>query len=214
MFGPRRYRSNSRLIVEQEETAALHSFISSASVYNLGLFMSCTDVWFFLFRNFSLLLWSVLQSSTLLCLHSVLFPWHACYLDSDEWPWWLCFLFTTAHPLSRRCKQANTCMGTKSILSTGASVVWDSFLFKRNGESDYLQMDKEGQRLQSAYFSIRLTWKKSIQTLHSCANKAPSVMTSVSEESSGGYWGQPSVMYPKPPCWPRSCIMCQESKFW
>lgn len=133
MFGPRRYRSNSRLIVEQEETAALHSFISSASVYNLGLFMSCTDVWFFLFRNFSLLLWSVLQSSTLLCLHSVLFPWHACYLDSDEWPWWLCFLFTTAHPLSRRCKQANTCMGTKSILSTGASVVWDSFLFKRNG---------------------------------------------------------------------------------
>lgn len=125
-----------------------------------------------------------------------------------------CFLFTTAHPLSRRCKQANTCMGTKSILSTGASIVWDSFLFKRNGESDYLQMDKEGQRLQSAYFSIRLTWKKSIQTLHSCANKAPSVMTSVSEESSGGYWGQPSVMYPKPPCWPRSCIMCQESKFW
>lgn len=168
MFGPRRYRHNSRLIVEQEETAALHSFISSATVYNLGLFISCTDVWFFLFGDFSLLLWSAVQSKTLLCLHSVLFPWHVCYRASDEWPWWLCFLFTTAHPLSRRCKQANTCMGTKSILSTGASIVWDSFLFQRNGESDYLQMDKEGQRLQSAYFLISLTWKKSLQTLHSC----------------------------------------------
>lgn len=53
MFGPRRYRHNSRLIVEQDETAVLHSFISSATVTLGCLFpvqmsdSSCLEIFLF-----------------------------------------------------------------------------------------------------------------------------------------------------------------------
>lgn len=60
------------------------------------------------------------------------------------------FVFTTSHHLSHTCKQTNSCLATKSILSTGALKL-----------KDYLQIGKEAQRLQSAYFSISLTWDKS-----------------------------------------------------
>lgn len=148
MFGPSRYRHKSGLIIEQKE-AVLCSFISSATGYKLVLFIFCTDFWFYSRVTFNLL-----QSYTLLCQDSVVF-FMKCFLS---FIWWMT-LMTLFSLLLIIChihanKHKNSCLTTKSILSTDALKFFWFIFVKRNYNSNYLQIGKEGQGPQSAKFDI------------------------------------------------------------
>lgn len=88
----------------------------SATGYKLGLLILCTDFWFFL----DILLWSPLTCCKIkpFCVR-ILYFFHEMFfilrLMNDLGD----LVFTTPHHLSHTCKQANSCLATKSIISTG-----------------------------------------------------------------------------------------------